>query len=429
MNVLIVDDQPSQRTMFRHLLEDISPEVKVTDFGDPVEALLWSQRSSPDLLLLDYRMPKLDGLEFARRFRRPLSHRDVPIILITVVGDEPIRNAALEAGVIDFLVKPVRPRELRSRCRNLLALRQQQQNLKSRAHELERQLLARMHELDEREREVLHRLAKATAFRDGSSGNHFERMARISALIAEAMGLPEEEVKMIELAAPLHDIGKLGVSDAILLKPGKLDAAEYAQAKQHPRLGYEILSDSSSRFVQVGAAIAQHHHERWDGAGYPDGLQGEAIPLPARIVALVNRYDNLCNPGNPSGALTPHEALSLIFAQMKTRFDTTTLGAFIRMMGVYPPGSVVQLVDARYAMVVSVNSSRPLRPRIIVHEPSVPKDEALILDLEHAKDLGIKRSVRPLQLPKATIDYLSPRQRICYFFERAVDPLVAASNA
>src|SRR5690606_38959393 len=122
-------------------------------------------------------------------------------------------NAALEAGVIDFLVKPVRPRELRSRCRNLLALRQQQQNLKSRAHELERQLLARMHKLDEREREVLHRLAKATAFRDGSSGNHFERMARISALIAEAMGLPEEEVKMIELAAPLHDIGKLGVSD------------------------------------------------------------------------------------------------------------------------------------------------------------------------------------------------------------------------
>ncbi|HEX4853273.1 two-component system response regulator [Arenimonas sp.] len=329
VNVLIVDDQPSQRTMFRHLLEDISPEVKVTDFGDPVEALLWSQRSSPDLLLLDYRMPKLDGLEFARRFRRPLSHRDVPIILITVVGDEPIRNAALEAGVIDFLVKPVRPRELRSRCRNLLALRQQQQNLKSRAHELERQLLARMHELDEREREVLHRLAKATAFRDGSSGNHFERMARISALIAEAMGLPEEEVKMIELAAPLHDIGKLGVSDAILLKPGKLDATEYAQAKQHPRLGYEILSDSSSRFVQVGAAIAQHHHERWDGAGYPDGLQGEAIPLPARIVAVVDVFDALTTPRPYKEPWTLAAAFDYVKSQSGLQFDPAVVDAVL----------------------------------------------------------------------------------------------------
>lgn len=293
MNVLIVDDQPSQRTMFRHLLEDISPEVKVTDFGDPVEALLWSQRSAPDLLLLDYRMPKLDGLEFARRFRRPLSHRDVPIILITVVGDEPIRNAALEAGVIDFLVKPVRPRELRSRCRNLLALRQQQQNLKSRAHELERQLLARMHELDEREREVLNRLARATSLRDGSSLARCERMARYSGLVAEAMGQSEDEVKMIELAAPLHDIGKLGIPDAILLKPGRLDAAEMAVVRGYPRLGHDILSDSSSRFVQLGAAIALGHQERWDGSGYPQGLRGADIPLAARIVAAASVFEAL----------------------------------------------------------------------------------------------------------------------------------------
>jgi two-component system response regulator RpfG len=329
VNVLIVDDQPSQRTMFRHLLEDISPEVKVTDFGDPVEALLWSQRSSPDLLLLDYRMPKLDGLEFARRFRRPLSHRDVPIILITVVGDEPIRNAALEAGVIDFLVKPVRPRELRSRCRNLLALRQQQQNLKFRAHELERQLLARMHELDEREREILHRLAKATSYRDGGHVAHFERMARYSALIAEALGLPEDEVKMIELAAPLHDIGKIGISDAILLKPGKLTEEEYAGVKLHPRLGYDILRDSSSKFVQVGASIALSHHERWDGGGYPDGLAGEQIPLPARIVGVADVLEALTTVRPYKEAWTLQAALDYLKSQSGSQFDPAVIDAVL----------------------------------------------------------------------------------------------------
>ena len=329
MNVLIVDDQPSQRTMFRHLLEDISPEVKVTDFGDPVEALLWSQRSSPDLLLLDYRMPKLDGLEFARRFRRPLSHRDVPIILITVVGDEPIRNAALEAGVIDFLVKPVRPRELRSRCRNLLALRQQQQNLKTRAHELERQLLARMHELDEREREILHRLAKATQYRDGGSVAHVERVSRYSGLIAEALGLPEDEVRMIELAAPLRGIGKMGVSDAILLKPGKLDAAEYDQIKKHPRLGYDILSGSSSKFVQVGATIALRHHERWDGSGYPDGLAGEDIPLAARIVAVTDVLEALTTERPYKEAWPMAKAFDYIKSQSGLQFDPAVVDALM----------------------------------------------------------------------------------------------------
>lgn len=349
MNVLIVDDQPSQRTMFRHLLEDISPEVKVTDFGDPVEALLWCQRSPPDLLLLDYRMPKLDGLEFARRFRRPLSHRDVPIILITVVGDEPIRNAALEAGVIDFLVKPVRPRELRSRCRNLLALRQQQQNLKSRAHELERQLLARMHELDEREREILHRLAKATEFRDGGTGARVERVSRYSGLIAEALGLPEDEVTMIELAAPLHDIGKLGVSDAILLKPGKLDAAEYEIAKQHPRLGYEVLRDSSSKFVQLGATIALHHHERWDGSGYPEGLAGENIPLPARIVAVVDVLEALTTVRPYKAAWPMDEALGYIRSQSGLQFDPAVVDALmarrervLEIFSFHAPGQVAR---------------------------------------------------------------------------------------
>lgn len=293
MNVLIVDDQTSQRIMYRTLLQDISRDIQVTDFGDPVDALAWAQSSPIDLLLLDYRMPKMDGLEFARRFREPLAHRDIPIMLVTVVGDEPIRHAALDAGVIDFLVKPIRPRELRARMRNLLDLRRHQESLKARAHSLERRLLSSIHEVEQRERETLTRLARAIEHRDNGTGLHLERMARYSGLIADALGLPDEEVRVIEIAAPLHDVGKIAIPDAILLKPGRYTEEEFAVMKQHPQLGYEILKDSSSRFVQCGATIALGHHERWDGTGYPGGLQGEAIPLAARIVAIADVLDAL----------------------------------------------------------------------------------------------------------------------------------------
>jgi two-component system, response regulator RpfG len=329
MNVLIVDDQPSQRTMFRHLVEDIGPDVRVTDFGDPIEALSWSQVAPPDLLLLDYRMPKLDGLEFTRRFRQPLTHRDVPIVLITVVSDEPIRNAALEAGVIDFLVKPVRPRELRSRCRNLLMLRQQQQSLKSRTYDLERRLLMSMREIDDREREVLHRLARATEYRDIASGPHLERMARYSGLIAEALGLPDEEVRVIELAAPLHDIGKIGLPDSIVRKPGGLTPEETEFMRTHPRIGHDILAGSSSRFVQLGATIALRHHERWDGSGYPDGIAGRDIPIAARIVGVADVLDALTTPRPYRDAWSLDRALEFLQAEAGGKFDPEVVAAVV----------------------------------------------------------------------------------------------------
>ena len=329
VNIVIVDDQTSARTMLRHILEDISPELEVLDFSDPQEALRWCEDNRPDLLLLDYRMPVMDGLEFARRFRRPLRHRDVPIVLVTVVGDEPIRQAALEAGVIDFLVKPVRPRELRARCRNLLQLRQQAESVKQRALSLEQRLLSSMHEVEERERETLTRLARAIAYRDAGTSANLARLAAVAGIIAEGLGLGEDEARTIELAAPLHDIGKIAIPDAVLLKPGRLTEEELEVMRTHPTIGYELLKDSQNRFVQMGAVIALRHQERYDGSGYPDGLAGEAIPLEARVVAVADVFDALLSERPYKRAWTMDETFDYIVAERGRLFDPRCVDALV----------------------------------------------------------------------------------------------------
>ncbi|MGA0609207.1 HD-GYP domain-containing protein [Caldimonas sp. KR1-144] len=249
---------------------------------------------------------------------------------------------------------------------------------------------------------------------------HAINVTVISLLLGKALGLPEEAMQELGVGAMLHDVGKLDLPERVRwLDPttALVSVHERQYYQEHVALGVVVGKQMT---LSPGALLVlAQHHELADGNGFPLKLAGERISLPARIVALVNRYDNLCNPASPAHAHTPHEALSLMYAQMKPQFDAAVFAAFVRMMGVYPPGSVVQLSDDRYALVTTVNSSRPLKPRVLVHEPRAGRDTASSVDLEQAPGLSIRRSLKPQHLPRAALDALSPRPRVCYFFERA----------
>ncbi len=251
------------------------------------------------------------------------------------------------------------------------------------------------------------------------SSLHAVNVTVISLLLGKTLKLNKQEMLDLGMAAFLHDIGKIELPDRLRWVDEQYSATEKQLFYQHVMHSVS-LGKKMGLNPSVLLAIAQHH-EFSDGAGYPNHLHEDKLPLSSRILALVNFYDNLCNSNNPALAITPHEALSQIFTQYKHRFHAATLTSFIRMMGIYPPGSVVQLTDERYAMVVSVNPGRPIKPRVIIHNPEIPRDEALVINLESEPILCIQRSLKPLQLPKAAYDYLSPRRRLCYFFERGLE--------
>jgi len=265
------------------------------------------------------------------------------------------------------------------------------------------------------EQELCIRLLTETA--GDKASMHAVNVALISLLMGRAFGFTDTEMVDLGTGALLHDMGKLEMPLRVRHADDTFTPQEQREYEEHVAHGLALARRMG---LSPGATlIVAQHHEHADGSGFPLRLNTDRMTPGSRIVGLVNRYDNLCNPYFLAKGLTPHEALSQLFAQGKAKVDTSILGGFIRMMGVYPPGSAVQLTDDRYAMVVTVNSTRPLKPCVLVHEPSVPRDEALILDLEQAPDLGIRRSLRPTQLPPPALDYLAPRQRVAYFFEPA----------
>lgn len=246
---------------------------------------------------------------------------------------------------------------------------------------------------------------------------HALNVAVIALLMGRSFGMSRAEMMDLGVGSLLHDVGKQDVPDRVRYLDEGFTTAEVNAYREHVAQG--VLQAKRLSLTPGATLVLAQHHEHADGSGFPMRLGTDRMAVGARIVALVNRYDNLCNPTLPSKAFTPHEALSLLFAQSRTKYDATILNAFIRMMGVYPAGSVVQLTDDRYAIVVSVNSSRPLKPRVLVHDPKGKRDEALLLNLETLPDIGIRRSLAPAKLPAPALEFLAPRPRVAYFFEPA----------
>jgi HD-GYP domain-containing protein (c-di-GMP phosphodiesterase class II) len=227
--------------------------------------------------------------------------------------------------------------------------------------------------------------------------------------------LPAELVRMVGMGALFHDIGLNEIPARLHGSPGTLTKAEREFRELHCQYGFDL--GKKVGLPPAALNIIVQHHEHFDGSGYPKKLKGDAIDLLARLVAVVNAYDNLCNPANIAQALTPHEALSQIFAQQRNRFDPRLLQAFIRFMGVYPPGTVVGLSNEELGLVIKTSSARPLKPTLIMYDAAIPRHEAVILNLDEEPDINISRAIRPGQLPPAVFDYLSPRRRVSYYFD------------
>ena len=329
--VLVIDDQATGRAILEQVVRSMDHNIVVESFERPIDAVVWAANHIADLVLVDFQMPEMDGIELAKRLRGLPGYEHVPIVMVTVNDDRKIRYTALDAGITDFLNKPIDTRECMARCRNLITLRRQQLILEDRRRMLEGMVQDATREIRERERETLIRLARAGEFRDEETGNHVIRMARYSSLVAKAIGMDADYVETVERAAPLHDIGKIGIPDQILLKPARLDMEESKLMRQHALIGYEILKDSPSKYLRMGALIALGHHEKVDGTGYPNGLVGDHIPLPARIVAVADVYDALTSVRPYKQAWPNDRALQFLAENRGTHLDGELVDAFLRM--------------------------------------------------------------------------------------------------
>jgi putative two-component system response regulator len=326
--VLIIDDTEINLILFAALVKKLDDCVPHT-FAGARDALAWTRDSIPDLVIVDYMMPDLDGLEFIRLMREIPGRDGVPIIMITANDQKQLRYRALDLGANDFLTKPVDKVEFLARSRNMLLVSDARKQLTDRAAWLADEVRKATAEIVARERETVIRLCKAAEYRDPETGAHILRMAHYSRLIAQGLGLSVADQELLLEAAPMHDLGKVGIADKILLKPGRLDEEEFEIMKQHAQYGFELLQGSSSRVLQAGADIAKGHHEKFDGSGYPGGLRGTEIPIFSRIVAVADVFDALTSERPYKKAWTLEEAVDFLVAGSGKHFDPDCVSAFL----------------------------------------------------------------------------------------------------
>ncbi|OAS23124.1 HD domain-containing phosphohydrolase [Methylobacterium platani] len=328
MDVLVVDDSRTMLARMKRLLEHDRQAVAAT-FQDPGAALDEARMRAFDLVLVDYTMPEMDGVAVIRALRAIEHYAQVPIVMITSEVSDAVRLAALDAGATDFLDKKLGRVELSVRLRNLVRLATAVRRLDDQASWLAGEVEKAVRTLREREAEIIFRLSLAVEYRDNDTGDHTWRVARYSQIMAEALGLDADLCRRVYLAAPLHDVGKVAIPDGVLLKPGRLDAEEFALIRTHAAIGQRILGGSNCALIGLAASIAESHHERWDGGGYPAGLSGEAIPLAARIVAVADVFDALTTQRPYKAAMPLDEARACIEAESGRHFDPACVAAFL----------------------------------------------------------------------------------------------------
>ncbi len=316
--ILLVEDIPENITALAVNLRNDYQLVVATNGIDALEAI---STERPDLILLDVNMPGMDGYEVCRKLKAQATTCDIPVIFITAMSELQDEERGFELGAVDYITKPISPSILRARVKTHLALHHQTQTL-------ENQVVERTHDLIETRRQIIIRLSRAAEYRDNETGNHVIRMSHYSRLIAQAGGLDAKFVDLLYNAAPMHDVGKIGIPDSILLKPGKLDPTEWDIMEQHPAIGAGIIGQHPDELLQMAYVVALAHHEKWDGSGYPNKLQGADIPVAARIVALADVFDALTSNRPYKKAWSVEDALRVIDEGSGKHFDPKWIAPF-----------------------------------------------------------------------------------------------------
>jgi response regulator RpfG family c-di-GMP phosphodiesterase len=327
LQAVSIDDDEVNLLIIENLAEKIGLIVK--SYTNPIDALVYIKENNTDIIFVDYLMPEMNGIEFIKKVR--LDNQDIPIIMITsITGDEELKLGAIKAGATEFLNKPLNGSEFIARISNLANLRHYQLLLKDKALLLEEEVKKQTEKITKREFETLSVLGNAAEYKDPETGNHVFRVAHYSRILALSLGEDEEQQDNLFYASPLHDVGKIGIPDSILLKPGKLTKGEWEKMKTHTTIGYDILKNSESTFLKTGAIIALTHHEKYDGTGYPNALKEDEIHLFGRIVAITDVFDALMTKRPYKKPWTFEEALEYVIEQKGKHFDPLLVDHFTK---------------------------------------------------------------------------------------------------